>query len=383
MIKIKKSILLPALSKVAKVINGRSRDEALKNVRIIGADNQLQLAATNGEQETVLSVACEANESLYAVVNAKAVEQIVRKFNRNDTISIETNEKSITFKTDRLSFNIGAFKENNFRVLADTENWICNFPIDHAIVDRINKQLLFAVGTDESRFYLNGIHLHSDPDDDCQIIAVASDAKRLAKATIYIGYTVKLAPVTVPSEFWKLTKGFFDGKQPIEVSVSQTFIRMKQGEREVISKLIDMRYPYYQNVFPRENNDYFRVNRQALINEINNVCAVFDNQKEMPCSVNFASGSVTLEAHNLEAHNGDYNWALADVPVIATNSTEDGVVTGFNGRFLLDILAATDAEEIVFRLDAEYPYGAAIIQPSASEELVFLETVFLLMPYQN
>ena len=127
MIKIKKSILLPALSKVAKVINGRSRDEALKQVRIIGADNQLQLAATNGEQETILSVACEANECLYAVVNARAVEQIVRKFNRKDTISIETDEKSITFKTDRLSFNIGAFKENNFRVLADTENWTCEF----------------------------------------------------------------------------------------------------------------------------------------------------------------------------------------------------------------------------------------------------------------
>lgn len=383
MIKIKKSILLPALSKVAKVINGRSRDEALKNVRIIGADNQLQLAATNGEQETVLSVACEANESLYAVVNARAVEQIVRKFNRKDTISIETDEKSITFKTDRLSFNIGAFKENNFRVLADTENWLCNFSIDHAIVDRINKQLLFAAGTDESRFYLNGIHLHSDQDDDCQIIAVASDAKRLAKATIYIGYTVNLAPVTVPSKFWKLTKGFFDGKQPIEVSVSQTFIRMKQGEREVISKLIDMRYPYYQNVFPRGNNEYFYIDRKALIDKINEVTVVFDDKKITPITFAFTTDKVILEAHNSDIGSVSARVASAEVRVRDHSNPEKSITTRFNGKLLLDILTASDANEMFFRLDAQFPYGAAIIQPSASEELVFLDTVFLLMPYQN
>ena len=383
MIKIKKSILLPALSKVAKVINGRSRNEALKNVRITGADNQLQLAATNGEQQTVLSVACEANESLYAVVNAKAVEQIVRKFNRKDTISIETDEKSITFKTDRLSFNIGAFKENNFRVLADTENWTCEFSIDHAIVDRINKQLLFAAGTDETRFYLNGIHLHSDQDDDCQIIAVASDAKRLAKATIYIGYTVKLAPVTVPSEFWKLTKGFFDGKQPIEVSVSQTFIRMKQGEREVISKLIDMRYPYYQNVFPRGNNEYFYIDRKALIDKIDEVSVVFEDKKLTPITFTFTTDKVILEAHNSDIGSVSARVASAEVRVRDHSNPEKSITTRFNGKLLLDILTASDANEMFFRLDAQFPYGAAIIQPSASEELVFLDTVFLLMPYQN
>lgn len=372
MIKIKKSILLPALSKVAKVINGRSRNEALKKVRITGADNQLQLAATNGEQETVLSVACEANESLYAVVNAKAVEQIVRKFNRKDTISIETDEKSITFKTDRLSFNIGAFKENNFRVLADTENWTCNFPIDHAIVDRINKQLLFAVGTDESRFYLNGIHLHSDQDDDCQIIAVASDAKRLAKATIYIGYTVKLAPVTVPSEFWKLTKGFFDEKQPIQVSVSQTFIRMKQGKREVISRLIDMRYHYYQNVIPRENNDYFYVDRQALIDEINEVSSVFDDKKYMPMSFNFSTDKVILEAHDSKIGSVTAKVASAEVRVLVNNNTIGKIATRFNSRLLLDILSSSDDDRIVFRLDAKYPETVAIIEELHSDDTVFL-----------
>ncbi|WP_278970743.1 DNA polymerase III subunit beta [Bartonella apis] len=383
MIKIKKSILLPALSKVAKVINGRSRNEVLKNVRIIGADNQLQLAATNGEQQTVLSVACETNESLYAVVNAKAVEQIVRKFNRNDTISIETNEKSITFKTDRLSFNIGAFLENNFRVLADTENWSCEFSIDRAIVERINKQLLFAAGTDESRFYLNGIHLHSDEWNNRLLIAVATDAKRLAKVAIDIDQEINLAPVTVPSEFWKLTKGFFDEKQPIEVSVSQTFIRMEQGKREVISKLIDMRYPYYQNVIPRENNDYFYVDRQALIDKINEVTVVFDDKKITPISFTFAADKVTLEACNSEIGSLTAQTASAEVRVIASGNPEKSITTRFNGKLLLDILTASDADDMVFRLDAQSPCGAAIIRPSYLEEKVFLGTVFLLMPYQN
>lgn len=379
MIKIKKSILMPALSKVTKVINGRSRNAALKNVRITGADNQLQLAATNGEQQTVLSVACETNDSLYAVVNAKAVEQIVRKFNRKDTISIETDEKLITFKTDGLSFNKGAFKENDFCVLADTENWTCEFSIDRAIVDRINKQLLFAAGTDKTTVvYLNSIHLHSDRWNDRLLIAVATDAKRLAKVAIDIGQEINLAPVTVPSKFWKLTKGFFDGKKPIEVSVSQTFIRMKQDKKEVISRLIDMRYPDYQKFFPREKNDYFYLERQALIDKINEVSVVFDDKKIQPILFTFTADKVTLGAYNSGIGSLTAQFASAEVRVIAHGNLEKPITTRFNGKLLLDILTASDDDRIIFWLDAKHPENVAIIEEMHSED-----TVFLLMPYWN
>jgi len=368
MIKIKKSILLPALSKVAKVINGRSRDEALKNVRIIGADNQLQLAATNGEQETVLSVACESNERLCAVVNARAVEQIVRKFNRKDTISIETDEKSITFKTDRLSFNIGAFKENNFRVLADTENWTCEFSINRTVIDQINKQLLFIADKEDRRTALKGIHWHSDPDDTNRFIAVATDGIKLGKVTINLGSPIEnLEPVIIPREFWHLVKGFFYKNQPIKVSLSKKFIRMEQTGMEVISRLIDLPYPNYQRVFPAENNDYFYLNRQALIDEINEVSSVFDDKKYMPMSFNFSKNNLVLKADN-----GVDIRSSGECRVIVNNNTTGEIATRFNSRLLLDILSASDDDRIVFRLDAKYPKNVAVIEELHSDDTVFL-----------
>lgn len=372
MIKLRRDVLLPALLKVSKVINNRGRNEVLKNLKIAVTGNQLHMSATNGEQLVTASVACEADKSFTAIIHAKTFERIIRNFTKTSTIILEPAEVSLRIKSEKLSFNVETFPEEKYPVFEEIKDWSCEFSIEKNTIDRIIKQVLFAVGTEATRVYLNGIHLHSDEDNSNRLIAVATDGKRLAKTTIKINQAVNLAPATVPTDFWKLIKSdFFDTKQPIEVSFNDTFIWMKQDEREILSKLIESKYPDYQRVFPTDNTDYFRTNRQALINEINSVCAVFDNKKEMPLSVNFSTGGVTLEAHN-----GAFGSALADAPVIAANSTEDGVVTGFNGRFLLDILDASDAEEVIFRLDAKYPYDAAIIENYPSEE----ETTFLQMP---
>ena len=158
---------------------------------------------------------------------------------------------------------------------------------------------------------------------------------------------------------------------------------MKQGEREVISKLIDMRYPYYQNVFPRGNNEYFYIDRKALIDKIDEVSVVFEDKKLTPITFTFTTDKVILEAHNSDIGSVSARVASAEVRVRDHSNPEKSITTRFNGKLLLDILTASDANEMFFRLDAQFPYGAAIIQPSASEELVFLDTVFLLMPYQN
>lgn len=373
MIKIKKSILLPALSKVAKVINGRSRNEALKNVRIIGADNQLQLAATNGEQQTVLSVACEANERLCAVVNAKAVEQIVRKFNRSNLITLETDEKSVTIKDDGLSFDIPALSPENFPILEDITDWSCEFLINRTVIDQINKQLLFIADKEDRRTALKGIHWHSDPDDTNRFIAVATDGIKLGKVTINLGSPIEnLEPVIIPREFWHLVKGFFYKNQPIKVSLSKKFIRMEQAGMEVISRLIDMRYPYYQNIFPQQNNDYFYLNRQALIDEINEVSSVFDDKKYMPMSFHFSTDKVILEAHDSKIGSVTAKVASAEVRVLVNNNTIGKIATRFNSRLLLDILSASDDDRIVFRLDAKYPETVAIIEELHSDDTVFL-----------
>lgn len=373
MIKIKKSILLPALSKVAKVINGRSRKEALKKVRITGADNQLQLAATNGEQQTVLSVACEANESLYAVVNAKAVEQIVRKFNRSNLITLDTDEKSVTIKDDGLSFDIPALQAENFPILEDITDWSCEFLINRTVVDKIIKQLLFIADKEDRRTALKGIHWHSDPDDTNRFIAVATDGIKLGKVTINLGSPIEnLEPVIIPREFWHLVKGFFYKNQPIKVSLSKKFIRMEQAGMEVISRLIDMRYPYYQNIFPQQNNDYFYLNRQALIDEINEVSSVFDDKKYMPMSFNFSTDKVILEAHDSKIGSVTAKVASAEVRVLVNNNTIGKIATRFNSRLLLDILSSSDDDRIVFRLDAKYPETVAIIEELHSDDTVFL-----------
>lgn len=368
MIKIKKSILLPALSKVAKVINGRSRNEALKNVRIIGADNQLQLAATNGEQQTVLSVACEASERLYAVVNAKAVEQIERKFNRSNLITLETDEKSVTIKDDGLSFDIPALPSENFSILEDITDWSCEFSINRTVIDQINKQLLFIADKEDRRTALKGIHWHSDPDDTNRFIAVATDGIKLGKITINIGSPIEnLEPVIIPREFWHLVKSFFYKNQPIKVSLSKKSIRMEQAGMEVISRLIDMRYPYYQNIFPQQNNDYFYLNRQALIDEINEVSSVFDDKKYMPISFIFSKNNLVLKADN-----GVDIRSSGECRVIVNNNTTGEIATRFNSRLLLDILSASDDEQIVFRLDAKYPKNVAVIEELHSDDTVFL-----------
>lgn len=359
---------MPTFSRVIKAINNRSRKVLFQNIKITVVDNKIQFMATNSTQQTVRVRNFKADDSFTAIVNAKSFEQIIRKFNRSNLITLETDEKSVTIKDDGLSFDIPALPPENFPILEDITDWSCEFLINRTVIDQINKQLLFIADKEDRRTALKGIHWHSDPDDTNRFIAVATDGIQLGKVTINLGSPIEsLEPVIIPREFWHLVKGFFYKNQPVKVSLSKKFIRMEQHGMEVISRLIDMRYPYYQNIFPQQNNDYFYLNRQALIDEINEVSSVFDDKKYMPMSFNFSKNNLVLKADN-----GVDIRSSGECRVIVNNNTTGKIATRFNSRLLLDILLASDDEQIVFRLDAKYPKNVAVIEELHSDDTVFL-----------
>lgn len=364
---------MPTFSRVIKAINNRSRKVLFQNIKITVVDNKIQFMATNSTQQTVRVRDFKADDRFTAIVNAKSFEQIIRKFNRSNLITLETDGKSVTIKDDGLSFDIPALPPENFPILEDITDWSCEFLINRTVIDQINKQLLFIADKEDRRTALKGIHWHSDPDDTNRFIAVATDGIQLGKVTINLGSPIEnLEPVIIPREFWHLVKGFFYKNQPVKVSLSKKFIRMEQHGMEVISRLIDMRYPYYQNIFPQQNNDYFYLNRQALIDEINEVSSVFDDKKYMPMSFNFSTDKVILEAHDSKSGSVTAKVASAEVRVLVNNNTIGKIATRFNSRLLLDILSASDDDRIVFRLDAKYPETVAIIEELHSDDTVFL-----------
>lgn len=373
MIKFNKGFFMPTFSRVIKAINNRSRKVLFQNIKITVVDNKIQFMATNSTQQTVRVRDFKADDRFTAIVNAKSFEQIIRKFNRSNLITLETDGKSVTIKDDGLSFDIPALPPENFPILEDITDWSCEFLINRTVIDQINKQLLFIADKEDRRTALKGIHWHSDPDDTNRFIAVATDGIQLGKVTINLGSPIEnLEPVIIPREFWHLVKGFFYKNQPVKVSLSKKFIRMEQHGMEVISRLIDMRYPYYQNIFPQQNNDYFYLNRQALIDEINEVSSVFDDKKYMPMSFNFSTDKVILEAHDSKSGSVTAKVASAEVRVLVNNNTIGKIATRFNSRLLLDILSASDDDRIVFRLDAKYPETVAIIEELHSDDTVFL-----------
>ncbi|MDA1097488.1 MAG: DNA polymerase III subunit beta [Proteobacteria bacterium] len=341
---IERSAFLRALGHVQNVVERRNTIPILSNVQLVANEAGLSLTATDLDLAIVETVACEVRRPGGTTAPAHVLHDIVRKLPDGAQIELDYGAEAgrLVVRAARSKFALSCLPREDFPVMADGD-LPYHFVLPAADLRRLIEKTRFAISTEETRYYLNGIYLHA-PEDAPVLRGVATDGHRLAHIEISLpegagGMPGVIMPRKAALEVHKLIE---DGEGVIEIALSDSKIRFSLGDIVLTSKLIDGTFPDYQRVIPSGNDKLMEVDCKSFAAAVDRV-ATISSEKSRAVKLTVNGSTVVLSANSPEQGSG-----TDEVPV---NFNGEGVLEiGFNARYLLDITGQIDGENACFDL---------------------------------
>ncbi|MEO5494854.1 MAG: DNA polymerase III subunit beta [Sphingomonas sp.] len=346
---IERATLLKGLSHVQSVVERRNTIPILSNVLIDAtADGQLKLMATDLDLQINESVAAAVEQPGATTVSAHTLFDIARKLPEGSQVSLAAAEGKMTIMAGRARFQLGTLPRDDFPVIAEGELPV-SFELPAETLKQIIDKTRFAISTEETRYYLNGIFWHVADDGQPVLKAAATDGHRLARVTLprpdgAEGMPDIIIPRKCVAELRKLLDEI-DGS--VGVSLSSSKIRFDLGQALLTSKLIDGTFPDYSRVIPTGNDKILKIDPRSFEEGVDRVSTIA-TEKTRAVKMALDRDKITLSVTSPE--NGT---AAEEVP---GDYAAAGFEIGFNSRYLLDILGQMEGDTIEVHLaDASAP----------------------------
>ncbi len=353
---IDRSVLLKSLGHVQSVVERRGTIPILANVKLDAADEQLELTATDMDMAEVERIGAAIDEPGSVTVPAHMLYDIVRKLPEGAEIRLEENGGNVAISAAHSRFSLATLPADEFPAMAEGD-LAHTFVLSAAECKALVEKTRFAMSTEETRYYLNGVYLHTAELDGTSVLrAVATDGHRLARMELALPAGASGMPgVIIPRKtIGELSKLLEEGVGEVKISLSENKIRFVCGGAILVSKLIDGTFPDYERVVPEGNDRMMEVSAQALAKAVDRV-SVISADKARGVKLALDSGKLTLSASSAEQGH-------AQEELEVTFSAEP-VEIGFNARYLLDVLTQIEGDTVQFALgDSNAP---ALIRDSA------------------
>jgi DNA polymerase-3 subunit beta len=255
---IERSAFLKALNHVQSVVERRNTIPILSNVLVRAMSGAVKLTATDLDVEIIEEAPAEVTQEGAATVPAHMLYDIVRKLPDGAQLELDQgpDRGRVTIVSGRSRFALQALPPEDFPDLAAGEP-ANRFALPAASLKLLIDKTRFAISTEETRYYLNGIYLHEVADT---LRAVATDGHRLARAQVPLPEGAKGMPgVIVPRKtVLELAKLIEAEEGEIAVALSPAKVRFSFNGLVLTSKLIDGTFPDYERVIrcgrPRFNH---------------------------------------------------------------------------------------------------------------------------------
>jgi DNA polymerase-3 subunit beta len=342
---VERTALLRSLGHVHRVVERRNTIPILANVLIRADKPALSLKATDLDLEVIESVACETAAVGAATVPAHMFYDIVRKLPEGAQIVLEAlgDRASLAIRAGRARFTLQTLPDTDFPDLAAGE-MTHRFPLVARDLKRLIDKTQFAISTEETRYYLNGIYLHASGSGNATTLrAVATDGHRLAQVELPLpagadGMPGVIVPRKAVGEVQRLIE---NAEAEVAIELSPTKIRFTIGDVVLTSKLIDGTFPDYARVIPLGNDKQLTVDKtefEAAVDRVSTVSSERGRAVKLSLSPNRMVLSVT---------NPDSGSATEELEV---EYEADPLDIGFNSRYLLDIAAQLEGESALLKL---------------------------------
>ncbi|XWN32534.1 MAG: DNA polymerase III subunit beta [Devosia sp.] len=360
--------LLKPLGHVQRVVERRNTIPILSNVLIRADGASLTLKATDLDVEIVETVEAAVEQPGAVTVPAHMLHDIVRKIPEGARIALDTNPdgSTMTLSAGRTRFALQMLPEADYPDITAGE-FTHRFQLKGGDLKWLIDRTQFAISTEETRYYLNGIYIHTIATDDGTMLrAVATDGHRLAQAQLAAPEGAEGMPgVIVPRKtVGELQRLMEDPDTELTLELSDTKIRASFSNVVLTSKLIDGTFPDYDRVIPKNNTKIMQVDRVDFAAAVDRVSTV-SSERGRAVKLSLAEGALTLSVIN-----PDSGTATDELVV---DFEAEPLDIGFNSKYLLDITSQLTAENATFAL-------ADPGSPTLIHEGDAAKTLYVLMP---
>ncbi len=369
-LKADRATLLKALAHVQSVVERRNTIPILANVMIAVRDGKLSLTATDMEIAVVEDVAATSSRNGACTAPAATLYEIVRKLPDGADVELDHpgGDAQLALRAGRYATSLVVLPVDDFPSMTAgvlPHRFNLSAQTLRALVDRTR----FAVSTEETRYYLNGIYLHAAESEGTKVLrAVATDGHRLARVEEPLPEGAETMPgVIIPRKTVnELRKLIDEVNGNVEIALSDTRIQFKVDQILLTSKLIDGTFPEYERVIPRGNDKVLRVGKKDFADAVGRVAAI-SSERSRPVKLSLARDLLTLSAASPEQ-----GTASEELDADHVKYDSGPLEIGFQARYLNDI-----TDQIGETVEFRFADGSA---PTVVQDAADASALYVLMP---
>jgi DNA polymerase-3 subunit beta len=326
---IQRAELARLLSAVDRVVEARTTIPILSNVLLTATDGRLEARGTNLDIEATASGEAVVEVPGAITLPAKTLKEIAGKLPKDAVVTIAAEAGAATIKSSRSRFKLATLPVEDYPDLANGK-FDVTFPLTVAQVKTLFGRTAYAMSTESTRYYLNGVYLH---EVDGNLTAVATDGHQLARASVPAPLR-SIPSAIIPTQMVaEIQRQVVD----IEVSLSSSKIRIAAGDTVITSKLIDGTFPDYQRVIPTGNDKRAVLDKAEFGASVERVATVASDRSRA-VKLSLASGAAVLSVRGSEGGTAEDELAI--------EYDSEPVEIGFNGTFIGNTLRVLDAETV-------------------------------------
>jgi DNA polymerase III subunit beta len=333
---IERETLLKPLQAVSGIVERRHTLPILSNVLLEADGKDLRLFATDLEIQVATQTALSKSASSQSVtVSARKLQDILRSLADDAKVSLDATDGKLVVRAGKSRFNLQTLPAEDFPRLADTSSPTATVSLSQGRLRSLLQLVQYAMAQQDIRYYLNGLLILIEKDS---LTLVATDGHRLAYVSTKLEEDYARAEVIVPRKaVLELVKLLSDTDDPVELQILQNQVRFRFSGIDLVSKVVDGKFPDYTRVIPTNYKKHFQIPRVALLQALQRA-AILSNEKFRGVRWVLGSNSLRIVCTNAEQEEAEEEMEIA--------YESDALDVGFNITYLLDVLNNLDCEEV-------------------------------------
>ena len=335
--------LLKAMARVQSIVERRTTIPILSNVLIEAKESFLYFRTTDLDIEVLDKVNADIDRPGSITVGANTLYEIVRKLPDGSEVQFLSDEDSsqLGIVASRSKFFLSTLPKEDFPIMA-SEEYDFEFSMKAKIIKRLFDKSKFAMSSEETRYYLNGVYLHCCIEEEKKLLrAVATDGHRLAQIDIENpGLQDKFSGIIVPKKTVSELRMILENENDdISISISSNKIRFSNDSLTLTSKIVDGTFPDYKRVIPLNNEKRMKVNALEFYEAVDRVSTV-SSERSRAVKLSLSHGKLHLSVTSPD------NGKAEDEILVDYDSEE--LEIGFNARYLQELTSQVDGKDVEF-----------------------------------
>src|SRR5258706_4642224 len=337
LVQAKRDDVLKPLQAVSGIVEKRHTLPILSNVLFERVGERLHLLATDLEIQVSTSFESpqKGADNYLVTVSARKLLDILRALPEQAEISLEAQNNRMQVRSGRSRFNLQTLPAEDFPKLAQTPGAAAKITLTQKALKALLLLVQYAMAQQDIRYYLNGMLLMLEAD---VFKAVATDGHRLAYASMKLQQKTETQEVIMPRKaVQELIKLLNDNEEEVAIELTPSQIKFKLGDVELVTKVVDGKFPDYTRVIPTNYKKSFEIERSTLQQALQRV-AILSNEKFRGVRWTLTEGQLRIACTNTEQEE-----AFEELEIVYNGEALD---IGFNVSYLLDVLSNITSEKV-------------------------------------